>query len=82
MRRATRQEAFAPIGATCMKCGGRMTIYSYPPPNGTAFCHDGCSPAWLGPFLEHASGQGAADATAWPAKSGASPDESSRSSVQ
>ena len=45
----TIDEALRPTTMTCSNCGGQMTVYPCPIPEGMGYCPN-CSPAWLKSF--------------------------------
>ena len=48
----TLDEALRPMKMTCVNCGGELTVYPAPIPEGTGFC-PACSPAWLEDFARY-----------------------------
>jgi formylmethanofuran dehydrogenase subunit E len=50
--RPTLDETLRPIKMTCSKCGGEMTVYPCPIPEGTGVCPN-CSPKWLDSFAQY-----------------------------
>ncbi len=52
----TLDEALSPMKITCAKCGGEMTVYPCPIPEGTGVCPN-CSPAWLNSFAQYLMNQ-------------------------
>jgi len=47
--RMTLDDALRPMKMECGKCGGELTVYPAPIPEGTGFCST-CSPVWLRDF--------------------------------
>lgn len=54
MPKAIRLPLDWPLLAECGNCGGKLHIYPYPAPTGSAVC-DTCSPTWLEDFLSYAT---------------------------